>query len=130
YSPLPLFLWQRAKPALTFRDAAFAKLYEATKEEYGYEKTKSISGLISLESARLLWDWFVYVGPPLSFPVLLGFLASVRQPRLRIAVLAALSTALALALCIYTLPHYAAPATVAVYIFAVAGLHYLWQQQK
>ena len=130
YSPLPLFLWQRAKPALTFRDPAFAKFYEATKEEYGYEKTKSISGLISLESSRLLSDWFFYVGPALSFPVLLGFLASVRQPRLRIVVLAALSTAIALALCIYTLPHYAAPATVAVYIFAVAGLHYLWQQQK
>jgi hypothetical protein len=130
YSPLPLFLWQRAKPALTFRDPAFAKFYEATKEEYGYEKTKSSSGLIGVEARRLLSDWFFYVGPALSFPVLLGFLASVRQPRLRIVVLAALSTAIALALCIYTLPHYAAPATVAVYIFAVAGLHYLWQQQK
>jgi hypothetical protein len=130
YSPLPLFLWQRANPALTFRDPVFAKFYEATKEEYGYEKTKSISGLIGVEARRFLSDWFFYVGPALSFPVLLGFLASVRQPRLRIVVLAALSTAIALALCIYTMPHYAAPATVAVYIFAVAGLQYLWEQQK
>lgn len=130
YSPLPLFLWQQAKPALTFRDPAFAKFYAATKEEYGYEKTKSISGLVSVGSSRFLSDWFFYVGPALSFPVLLGIFASVREPRMRIVVLAALATAIALALCIYTMPHYAAPATVAVYIFAVAGLQYLWQQQK
>jgi len=28
------------------------------------------------------------------------------------------------------MPHYAAPATVVVYIFAVEGLRYLWQQGK
>src|ERR1035438_7090522 len=130
YSPLPLFLWQPAKPPLTFRDPAFAKFFKVTEEEYGYEKTKSISGLISLEGSRLLSDGFFYVGPALAFPVLLGLLVSVRQPRMRIAVFAALSMGTALALCIYTMPHYAAPATAAVYIFAVAGLHYLWQQQK
>ena len=34
----------------------------------------------------------------------------------------------AMAFCIYSLPHYAAPGTVAVYLFAVVGLQYLWQQ--
>src|SRR5271157_1113142 len=58
YSPLPLFLWQKAKPNLTFRDPVFAKFYEVTAEEYGYEKTKSISGLLSMEGRRLLADWF------------------------------------------------------------------------
>jgi hypothetical protein len=37
---------------------------------------------------------------------------------------------MALALCVYTMPHYAAPATIAVYLFAVEGLRYLWQQGK
>ena len=129
YSPLPLFLWQRAKPALTFHDPVFEKFFRVTEEGYGYEKTKSISGLIGVESSRFLSDWFFYVGPALSFPVLLGFLASVRQPRMRIAVSAALAMALALALCIYTMAHYAAPATVVVYLFAVEGLRYLWQQR-
>jgi hypothetical protein len=129
YSPLPLFLWQRAKPAFTFRDPVFAKFYKVTEEEYEYEKTKSISGLISMEARRFLSDWFFYVGPALSFPVLLGFLASVRQARLRIAVFAALSMTIGLALCIYTMPHYAAPATLAVYLFAAEGLRYLWQQR-
>jgi len=130
YSPLPLLLLQKAKPDLTFRDPVFAKFYKVTEQEYGYQKTKSISGVISLESERLLSNWFFYVGPALSFPVLLGFLSSAMQPHLRIAVLATVAMALALALCIYTMPHYAAPATVAVYLFAVEGLRYLWQQRS
>ena len=129
YSPLPLFLWQRAKPNPTFRDPVFAKFYKLTEEEYGYEKTKSISGILRVEGQRCLSDWFFYVGPALSFPVLIGFLVSVRRARSRIVVFAALSLALALALCIYTMPHYAAPATVAIYIFAAEGLRHLWQQR-
>ncbi len=130
YSPLPLFLWQRPKPNLTFRDPVFAKFFKLTEEEYGYQKTQSISGLVSLVGGRFLSDWFFYVGPALTFPVLLGLIASVIQPRMRIAALAALAMALALALCIYTMPHYAAPATVAVYLFAAEGLRYLWQQGR
>jgi len=60
----------------------------------------------------------------------LGMVSSAIQPRMRIVVFAALAMALALALCIYTMPHYAAPATVAVYLFAAEGLRYLWQQGR
>jgi hypothetical protein len=129
YSPLPLFLWQRAKPDLTFHDPVFAKFFEATRAEYGYEKTKTIAGLINVEAGRFSSDWFFYLGPALSFPVFIGLLASVRQARMRIVAWVALSTAIALALCIYTMPHYAAPATVVVYLFAAEGLRYLWQQR-
>lgn len=130
YSPLPLFLWQRPKPNATFRDPVFAKFFKLTEEEYGYQKTKSISGLLNLVGARFLSDWFFYIGPALSFPVLLGLISSAIQPRPRIVVFAALAMAFALALCIYTMPHYAAPATVAVYLFAAEGLRYLWQQGR
>jgi hypothetical protein len=130
YSPLPLFLWQRPKPNPTFRDPVFARFFKLTEEEYGYQKTKSISGLIGLAGARFLSNWFFYVGPALSFPVLLGLISSVIQPRMRIVVFAALAMAFALALCIYTMPHYAAPATVAFYLFAAEGLRYLWQQGR
>jgi len=130
YSPLPLFLWQRPKPNPTFRDPVFAKFFKLTEEEYGYQKTKSISGLISLVGPRFLSDWFFYVGPALTFPVFLGMISSAIQPRMRIVVFAALAMALALALCIYTMPHYAAPAAVVVYLFAAEGLRYLWQQGR
>ena len=130
YSPLPLFLWQRAKPPLAFRDPAFAKFFKVTEDEYGYQETRSFSGLLSIEGRRFMLDWFFYVGPALSFPVLLGFLSAARQPRLRIVVFAALAVAIALALCIYTMPHYAAPVTVVVYLFAVEGLRHLWMQGR
>ncbi len=130
YSPLPLFVWQRPNPNPTFRDPVFAKFFRVTEEEYGYQKTKSISGLMGLVGARFLSDWFFYIGPALTFPVFLGLISSAIQPRMRIVVFAALAMALALALCIYTMPHYAAPATVAVYLFAAEGLRYLWQQGR
>ena len=130
YSPLPLFVWQKAKPPLNFRDPVFAKFYKTTEEEYRYEKTKSISGLAGVEGWRFMHDWFFYVGPALSFPVLLGLLSSIKQPRLRIVDVAAISTIIALALCIYTMPHYAAPATIVVYLLAAEGLRYLWQQGR
>ena len=130
YSPLPLFLWQKAKSPLSFRDPAFAKFYKATEEEYRYRETESISGLAGVEGSRFMSDWFFYVGPALSFPLLIGLFSSLRRPHLRIVVMGAIFTMIALALCIYTMPHYAAPATVVVYIFAVEGLRYLWQQGK
>ena len=130
YSPLPLFLGQKPRPDLIFRDPVFEKFFRLTEEEYRYQDTKSIAGLIGLETQRFGVDWLFYVGPALSFPVLLGFLVSIREPRLRVVAAVMLSTAIAVALCIYSMPHYAAPATVVVYIFAVEGLHYLWQQQK
>jgi hypothetical protein len=129
YSPLPLFLMQKPKPDPTFRDPVFEKFYQVTKQEYGYEETRSISGIVKLEVGRFALDWFFYVGPALTFPVLLGFFSSLMQPRLRIAVIATITISIALALCIYTMPHYAAAATIAVYLFAVEGLRYLWQQR-
>ena len=129
YSPLPLFLWQKPKPDLTFHDPVFAKFFDVTQREYRYEELSSASGLASIEAGRLAADWFFYVGVALSFPVLVGFLSIARQPRLRIAAIATISMAIGLALCIYTMPHYAAPAFIAVYIFATEGLRYFWEQR-
>jgi len=130
YSPLPLFLWQKPKSDLTFHDPVFAKFFEITEKEYRYsDETSSLSGLLSVEFGRFTADWFFYVGVALSFPAFLGLLSIAKQPRRRIAVFAAVATAIGLALCIYTMPHYAAPATVLVYLFATDGLRYLWAQR-
>ena len=129
YSPLPLFVWQRPKTNFTFRDPVFAKFYFITESVYGYNETNSTSRLIGSTFSRFLSSWFFYVGPALSFPVLLGVFVALKEPRARIVALAALSMAIALALCIYTMQHYAAPATVVVYLFAAQGLHYLWAQR-
>ena len=130
YSPLPLFLWQRPKGPITYRDPVFTRFYALTEQEYGYRETRSLAGLVSVEVRRALAGWFFYIGPALSFPFLLGLLLSATQARLRIVVFAALSTTVALALCIYSMPHYAAPATVTGYLFAVQGLRLLWRRGK
>jgi len=129
YWPLPYFLGQKANSGLKLQDPVFDKFYQVTEQEYGHSNLKSMSGFLSVESGRLATDWFFYVGPALSLPVLIGLISCVIRPHLRIVVLVVLSTTIALALCVYSLPHYAAPATVATYIFATEGLRYLWEQK-
>src|ERR1017187_5114091 len=127
---LPLFLGQRARPHLPASDPVFEKWYAVLAEEHGYQQTNTVSGLAALEARRLGINWLFYVGPALSLPVLLGFLSCLMQRRLRIAVAVTITTGAAIALSIVSQLHYFSPATVAVYLFAVAGLQYLWQQQK
>ena len=128
YSPLPLFLWQQAKPPVSFHDPVFKKFFDLTVSEYQYETVKSIAGVCGLEIRRLLTNWFFYVGVALSLPAPLGMFLAIREPRGRITVLVALSTMIAIALCTYSMLHYAAPATITVYVLAALGLSYLWQQ--
>ena len=129
YASLPLFIGQKV-PEVTSRDPVFAKYYVVEANEHEYQKTKTISGLIGLEGQRFADDWFFYVGPSLSFPVLLGFFSGLVQSRLRLAVYVTITTGAAVATCVFSQAHYFSPATVAVYVFAVEGLRYLWQQGK
>jgi hypothetical protein len=128
YSTIPQFYGQKAKPEPPARDPVFPKYCAVEAQEHGYQQTKSLPQLIGLEMRRLGANWFFYVGPALTFPVLLGFLLCVRQPRLWIATIVTLTTGVAVALCIFSQYHYFSPATIAVYVFAVVGLQHLWQQ--
>ena len=130
YWPLPFFLGENANPHPESPDPVFAKFFKVTEREYGLEKIKTLPGILSLEIGRFWQDWFFYVGPALTLPVLIGLISCMMQPPLRIAVLGFLSTALALALCVYSMPHYAAVATVAIFVFTVEGLRYLWATQQ
>ncbi len=112
------------------RDPVFAKWYAVLAEEHGYEQSKTVSGLIGLEASRLGVNWLFYVGPALSFPALVGFLSCITRPRLRIVVAVTITTGAAVAMCLVSQLHYFSPATIAVYLFAVEGLRYLWQQRR
>jgi len=129
YSSLPLFFGQHARPQTPARDPVFAKYYTVEAEEHGYEQTGSLAGLVGLEVRRLWTNWFFYVGPALSFPLLIGLLLCVKERRLWLPLAVTVSTAAAVALCVFSQPHYFAPATIAIYIFAIAGLHHLWAQR-
>jgi len=130
YWPLPLFLGQTEIRQLVPADPVFVGYFEAIKKEYEFEKIKSLPGIFSLEIRRFWEDWFFYVGPALTLPVLIGFVSCLMRPRLRIVVLAFLSTAIALALYIYSMTHYAAVLTVTVFVFTVEGLRYLWDTRQ
>jgi hypothetical protein len=130
YSSLPLFLGQSARPNLPARDPVFAKYYAVEAEEHELKQTKSPSELMWWEIWRWGMNWFFYVGPALSFPVLLGLLLCIKERRLWIVLAVALTTGVAVALCVFTQFHYFAPATIAVYVFFAAGLRYLWEQRS
>ena len=130
YWPLPFFLWEKGNTDLALTDPVFVQFMRVTAEDYKLAKTKSASGLVEIETSRLLENWFFYVGPVLTLPLFIGLLSSYFRPRLRIAISVAVFTAAACALCLYNLLHYAAPATVVVYLLAAEGLRYVWEQRE
>jgi len=129
YAPLPAFIGQKKASNFVSTDPVFAKYYEVEAREHHYLETVTLAGLADLEVGRWTRNWFFYVGPAMSLPLLLGFVACVKNPQLRIAVFCAITTLLAVSACNWTQMHYYAPAMVAVYLFIVEGLRYLWDAE-
>ncbi len=128
YASIPLFLGQHVHHDAPARDPVFAKYYQVEYDEHGLAQTKSLSGLIGWEVERWAVNWFFFLGPALSLPALIGILLCVKQPPSRLVLAAAVTTAIAVSLCTFTQVHYFAPATVAVFVFVVVGLRYLWDE--
>ena len=124
----PFFIGQNVHQTEPAHDPVFTKYYEVEYAEHGLAQTTTLNGLVGFEAARLGVNWFFYLGPALSIPALLGLLLCIKQKRLLLVLASAITTAIAVGLCTFTQVHYFAPATVAVYVFAVEGLWYLWQQ--
>lgn len=130
YWPLPFFIGQKENLEASSPDPVFAGFFRETARVYDYEQSRSLAGIARLQVHRLAENWLFYVGPALTFPMIIGFLSSLRQPKLVIALLTLGATLAAIAFCIYNLPHYFAPATVLVYIFTTEGLRYLWDTRQ
>ncbi len=129
YAPLPAFMGQKETPNFSFSDPVFAKYYQVEAQEHDYQQTVTLGGIESVEMRRWGRNWFFYVGIAMSLPLLLGFISCVKNPPLRIAVVAALTTFVAVSACNWNQMHYFAPATIAVYLFIVEGLRYLWDNE-
>lgn len=130
YWPFPFFMGQKENAAASTPDPVFASFFRETAQSYEYEKSKSISGIASLQVHRGFENWLFYVGPALTFPVIIGILSSLRQSKFGVVLLVFGTVLVAMAFCIYNLPHYFAPATFLVYLFAVEGLRYLWDTRQ
>jgi hypothetical protein len=109
-------------------DPIFLRYYKGEAVEHGYRPDEAASDIIAVEVNRLGYDWFFYVGPALTFPVFIGFLLCVKRRILWLVIAAFLTTTAAVAACIFAQAHYFSPATVAVYVFAVCGMAYLWDE--
>ena len=128
YSQLPLFFGQPMPHNVEEHDPVFDRYYVVEAQEHDYQAGKSASQLLSLQLGRLASNWFFYVGPALSFPLLIGLLMCVKQKRLWLVFAATVTTGAAVALCLFSQAHYFSPATVAVYLFVLLGLHNLWEE--
>ncbi len=127
YAPLPFLIGQKRPTNFVSSDPVFAKYYQVEAQEHGYLEPVTLSGLARVELRRWSRNWFFYVGPAMSLPLLLGFVVCLRERRLRLAVFSALTTFIAVAACNWTQMHYYAPATIVVYLFIAEGLRYLWE---
>ena len=130
YAELPLFFGQGRVHQVSSHDPVFTKYYQVEATEHGYRPDASASEIVDVELHRLGQNWFFYVGPALTFPLLIGFLLCVKRRDLLLVLAAFLTTGAAVASCIFAQIHYFAPATVAVYVFAICGLSYLWDQRS
>jgi hypothetical protein len=126
YSPMPLFLWQKGNTSLVYRDPVFVKYWALLDPEY--QEMLSLPSLLSEELQRLVLNWFFYVGSALFFPTLLGIFVCMKGARTRLALYALLSLSIALFLSVHFMAHYYAAVAIVVYLLAMEGLRYLWDQ--
>lgn len=126
YWPMAFFVGQQESIPTRVPDPVFTKFFQVTAQDYGYEKSRSVAGIIEAQPGRIVQNWLFYVGPALTFPVGLGLISSFSQRRLLCVLLVFVSVSLAIAACLFNLQHYFAPATVVIYAFAIEGMRYLW----
>ncbi len=124
YFVSPLFIFQRPRPQPAYRNDALRDFY-LSLDLPQFEETQSLRGLFASWYDRFQKIWLVLLGPILTLPLVLALFAGPHQQRLtsrdwrnRFLLWGGLLFVAALAVEVYGLPHYAAPA-VPLLIFAV-----------
>lgn len=121
YHSTPLFLWQHAKPELTYHNQQFEDFYNGWERE-DYKTTWSdVLGVSAEKLARLavelLWPGVLFLLPALPF--------ALRDRRMRLLVVAFAICAAGVFLVIWSAPHYAAPITCVVYALLAQSVRHL-----
>jgi hypothetical protein len=121
YHSTPLFLWQHAKPELTYNNQQFEDFYNGWERE-DYKTTWSdVIGVSAEKLARLgvelLWPGVFFLLPALPF--------AFRDRRIRLLVLAFAVCGAGVFLVIWSAPHYAAPLTCAIYVLLAQAVRHL-----
>jgi hypothetical protein len=125
YSAGGTFLFQSAPPPKQYRHPMMRYFHQGW-EHNRFEEAKSWTSIPTWHFVRARKLWEFYLGPLLSISVL-GAWWVLRDRRVRPAVVVVVATLLALAPEVWTHPHYAAPATAAVYVLILQAFrHFRW----
>jgi len=121
YHTTPLFLWQHARPQLTYNNQQFEDFYNGWEREDYQTTWGDVFGVTSEKIARLgvelLWPGALFLLPVL-------FL-TLRDRRVRLLVIALALCVAGVFVIIWSAPHYAAPITGIVYALLAQAVRHL-----
>jgi hypothetical protein len=123
YAIAPLFIWQTPRPEVVYHHRVVHDFYRSELSEFATNRT--LPGYLRRAAQKLTEGWQFYLGPLLTLP-LLAVLPVVGTRKLYLPLVMCGAVALGLALETWTLPHYFAPATAALYLLLVEGMRQLW----
>jgi hypothetical protein len=123
YATAPYFIWQTPRPEPIYHNAVMRDYYRSELREFGRNRT--FIGYLDRSMEKLISWWQFYLGPLLTLP-LLAFPHVVRERRMRLPLLICAAMIAAFSVQTWTMPHYFAPATAALYLLLVQCLRHLW----
>lgn len=126
----PIFLWQRLKPIVHYRNQPFEDIYNGWTREF-YRGTRQDIFRVSLEKVRAFMAAFLWAG---SLPILVAMPLVLRDRKVRLLVLQFMVCTAGLFLVVYSGPHYTAPITCVIYALLVQGIRHLrtigWKSRR
>jgi hypothetical protein len=128
YAVAPHFLFQSAKPVPSYRHQVLQAFYTGSStfaETYWYFRERgSVRGFLDVTSQKLLGWGFFYLNFALA-PMLFALPWTIHDRRIRVPVILALLFIAGLAVETWFIPHYAAPATVLLYIILLQCMRHV-----
>jgi hypothetical protein len=116
------FIWQKPWPQKTYHYAKMQAQYERELREATEYQT--LSGFLRRGPGKLYYFWQVYLVPPLPF-VLIALPSAARDRRLRVPWMILAIFVMGLAVEVWFLPHYSAPAAALLYLFLMQCMRHL-----
>src|ERR1017187_2068296 len=116
------FLWQKPWPPKTYHHAKVQAKYEDELKEANENQT--LQGFMRRGREKLYYFWQVYLVAPLPF-VLIALPCAARDRRLRVPWMIGGIFVMGLAVEVWFLPHYFAPAAALLYLFLMQCMRHL-----
>jgi len=118
YITTPVFLWQHAKPAISYANAQFDDFYNHFMRGLYHTSWPDAEGQLTWKSTEF---WQFFLGPALSIPFLaLPWLLG--DGRIRLLLIQVLLSGLGLWVVVFYHAHYAAPIAATVYLLMMLGM--------